>query len=58
LHVHRARAQKRDGQHLKHVSWDERLRTFEERDLEFIYQETMADGKQSNLFRLASPERG
>jgi hypothetical protein len=45
------------GQDLKHVSWDEWLRTFEERDLTFVYQETTKDGKQSNFFRLTSPDR-
>jgi hypothetical protein len=42
------------GQALKHVSWDEWFRTFEHRDLEFVYQETTADGKKSNFFRVTS----
>ena len=45
------------GQSLKHVTWDEWFRTFKDRDLEFVYQETTADGKQSNFFRLTSPDR-
>ena len=45
------------GQELKHVSWDEWLRTFKARDLTFIYQETTKDGKQSNFFRLTNPDR-
>ena len=45
------------GQELKHVSWDEWFRTFEERKLEFVYQETKADGKQSNFFRVTNPDR-
>lgn len=39
------------------VSWDAWLRTFEERDLVFLYQEHMKAGNQSNFFRLDSPHR-
>ena len=42
---------------LQPVSWDAWLRTFEERELVFLYQEHMKSGKQSNFFRLDSPER-
>jgi hypothetical protein len=42
---------------LKHVSWDEWLGTFDERQLNFIYQETKKDGTQSNFFRLENPGR-
>jgi hypothetical protein len=42
---------------LRHVSWDEWFRTFDERRLNFIYQEKRRDGRQSNFFRLESPER-
>jgi hypothetical protein len=42
---------------LEEVSWDEWCRTFEERDLVFLYQEEKRDGTQSNFFRLDSPER-
>jgi hypothetical protein len=45
------------GQNLKHISWDEWFRTFDERNLNFIYQEQKADGNQSNFFHLESPER-
>ena len=45
------------GQDLKHVSWDEWLGTFDTRKLTFVYQETTKDGKQSNFFRLTSPDR-
>jgi hypothetical protein len=45
------------GQELKHVSWDEWLRTFKDRKLTFVYQETTKDGKQSNFFRLTNPDR-
>jgi len=42
---------------LQEVSWEAWQSTFEERDLVFLFQETKADGKQSNFFRLDSPER-
>ncbi len=45
------------GQSLKHISWDEWFRVFDERNLVFIYQETQKSGRQSNFFRLDSPER-
>jgi hypothetical protein len=42
---------------LQHVSWDEWFGTFDERRLNFIYQEQRSDGAQSNFFRLESPNR-
>jgi hypothetical protein len=45
-----------DG-NLEEVSWDEWFATFDERNLEFIYQEHRTDGKQSNFFRLDNPNR-
>jgi hypothetical protein len=42
---------------LRHVSWDEWFETFDKRRLNFIYQEQRKDGRQSNFFRLESPER-
>lgn len=42
---------------LQPVSWEAWRRTFESRDLVFVYQETKADGTQSNFFILDSPER-
>ena len=42
---------------LEEIGWDDWFRAFEERQLVFIYQETMKDGNQSNFFRLDSPER-
>jgi hypothetical protein len=45
-----------DG-NLEEISWDEWFRTFDERNLNFIYQEHKADGKQSNFFRLENPDR-
>jgi hypothetical protein len=47
-----------DGeQRLRHVSWEEWFKTFDERGLNFIYQEERSDGRQSNFFRLENPER-
>ncbi|KAB2352539.1 hypothetical protein [Actinomadura rudentiformis] len=45
------------GEDLKKISWDEWFRTFDERKLNFIYQEHKADGAQSNFFQLENPER-
>ncbi|HEU4656006.1 MAG TPA: Rho termination factor N-terminal domain-containing protein [Capillimicrobium sp.] len=46
-----------DSERLRHVSWDEWFATFDARRLNFIYQEERKDGRQSNFFRLESPER-
>jgi hypothetical protein len=45
------------GDKLEHVSWDEWFKTFDSRNLNFIYQEHRSDGKMSNFFRLENPER-
>jgi hypothetical protein len=42
---------------LEPVTWDEWFRTFDERDLVFLYQEKLRNGNQSNFFRLDSPKR-
>jgi Rho termination factor-like protein len=42
---------------LREVSWDEWFGTFDERGLNFIYQEERSDGRQSNFFRLENPQR-
>jgi Rho termination factor-like protein len=46
-----------DDDKLRHVSWDEWFTTFDERRLNFIYQEERSDGNQSTFFRLENPER-
>ena len=46
-----------DNDRLRHVSWDEWFETFDRRRLNFIYQEERRDGRQSNFFRIESPER-
>jgi hypothetical protein len=42
---------------LRQVGWDEWFKTFDDRRLNFIYQEERSDGNQSNFFRLESPDR-
>ena len=44
------------GDRLTEVSWDEWLGTFDERRLNFIYQERQADGTRSNFFQLENPD--
>ncbi|MEV0153012.1 hypothetical protein AB0H57_04630 [Micromonospora sp. NPDC050686] len=46
----------REGR-LTEISWDEWFRAFDARRLNFIYQEERSDGRQSNFFRLESPDR-
>lgn len=46
-----------DNENLRHVSWEEWFETFDVRRLNFIYQENRRDGRQSNFFRLESPDR-
>jgi len=45
------------GDRLREVSWDEWFATFDQRRLNFIYQEERSDGRPSNFFRLESPDR-
>ena len=45
------------GENLKHISWDEWFRVFDDRGLWFIYQEHTKDGRESNFFRLKNPDR-
>ncbi len=45
------------GRELQHISWDDWFRSFDTRDLVFVYQETTRDGTQSNFFRFDSPHR-
>jgi hypothetical protein len=46
-----------DDGRLRRISWDQWFETFDERKLNFIYQETRTNGEQSNFFILESPER-
>ncbi|MFC0529127.1 hypothetical protein [Phytohabitans kaempferiae] len=45
------------GGRLRRITWDEWFRAFDERNLNFLYQEERKDGRQSNFFRLESPCR-
>jgi len=47
----------RSGGRLRQVSWADWFKTFDGRRLNFIYQEQMSDGRQSNFFRVESPGR-
>lgn len=46
-----------DNPDLRPVSWEEWFDTFDRRKLNFLFEERLADGRQSNFFRLESPER-
>ena len=46
-----------DGDRLRHVSWDAWFATFDERRLNFLYQEERKDGRTSTFFRLENPDR-
>jgi hypothetical protein len=39
------------------VSWEEWFRAFDERGLNFIYQEQQSDRSDSHFFRLENPDR-
>lgn len=45
------------GDNLQEISWDEWFKPFDDRNLEFLYQEQKSDGSQSNFFRLLNPDR-
>ncbi|MER6583512.1 hypothetical protein [Nonomuraea sp. NPDC001023] len=45
------------GDDLAEITWEEWFETFDQRRLNFIYQEHKKDGKQSNFFRLENPDR-
>ncbi|GLZ12702.1 hypothetical protein Acsp04_29370 [Actinomadura sp. NBRC 104425] len=45
------------SENLREISWDDWFATFDERNLNFIYQEHKADGSQSTFFRLENPGR-
>jgi hypothetical protein len=45
------------GSRLQEVGWEAFFRTFDERELVFLYQEQKADGTPSNFFRFDNPHR-
>jgi hypothetical protein len=46
-----------DNPNLRPVSWDDWFATFDRRKLNFLFEDKLADGRQSNFFRLENPER-
>lgn len=42
---------------LEEISWEDWYETFSDRDLEFLYQDKTADGKESRFFKLVRRER-
>ncbi len=47
----------RGGSNLEHIGWDDWFKSFDERELVFVYQEHKKDGHPSTFFRLDNPER-
>jgi hypothetical protein len=45
------------GGGVKAISWEEWFKTFDARELTFLYQEHLKNGNQSNFFRLTNPHR-
>ncbi len=45
------------GDNLEEVSWDDWFKTFDDRNLVFVYQEHMKNGNMSNFFRFDNPDR-
>ncbi|WP_213452335.1 Rho termination factor N-terminal domain-containing protein [Rhizomonospora bruguierae] len=42
---------------LRHISWEEWFEAFDVRELNFVYQEQLKDGRPSNFFVLENPHR-
>ncbi len=42
---------------LEEIGWDDFFRSFDERELVFLFQEHKADGSDSNFFRFDNPNR-
>jgi hypothetical protein len=45
------------GERLRHISWDEWFRALDERNLAFVFQENLRNGRPSSHSNLDSPER-
>ncbi len=45
------------GEALEQISWEDWFRTFDQRELVFVFQEHKTDGRMSNFFQLDSPSR-
>jgi hypothetical protein len=46
-----------DNPNLRLVSWDDWFATFDRRKVTFLFEDKLADGRQSNFVRLENPER-
>jgi hypothetical protein len=46
-----------ENDRIAEIAWDEWFRTFDERNLVFLFQQTKADGNRSTFFRLDNPDR-
>jgi hypothetical protein len=44
------------GEGLQDIDWDAWFRTFDERNLVFLFQEHLRNGRQSNFFKLDNPD--
>ena len=42
---------------LEEISWEDWFKTFEDRNLEFLYQDHTAGGKESRFFKLINKEK-
>jgi hypothetical protein len=49
-------ARNRNDENLREISWEEFFQKFDESGLELLYQETTAEGAQSNFNKLIHPE--
>jgi hypothetical protein len=45
------------GDSLEEISWEDWYKTFQERKLEFLYQDHTAGGKESRFFKLINKEK-
>lgn len=45
------------GRSLQEIRWDQWFRSFDDRELVFVFQEHKRDGSQSNFFQLDNPNR-
>lgn len=50
------RARNHNDSKLQEISWEDFFQKFDENNLELIYQEKTAEGKQSNFNKLVHPE--
>lgn len=46
-----------EGKDLQEIDWDKWFKAFDDRQLTFLYQEHLKNGRQSNFFKMDSPYR-